>query len=201
MPVMVARVMRAVPIDTVAARHAAPAAGGGATFRAPLAAMDLHAGFHLGAVRDVLPAQPHGIRRTGLLNVLALGAGRTGRAEKNEDRQRQSAHKTHAAHKLFLLRLRCPRAKLAALAGAVDGLGRPPLALRQVTAVRPGKFPLQVGLSGGSGAQRWPHSNLPAAGPSALPILPGQRSTATLVTSAVVLSNVMRRQNEPSGMA
>ena len=124
MPVMMPRVMRAVPGHVVAAGHAAAAAGSGATLRAPLAVTGLHAGLDFGAVGDELAAQSHRVRRAGLLNVRGLGTGRSGRADKNNHRQRQPAHKTHTAHELFLLRLQCPRGKLAAVAGAVDGLDK-----------------------------------------------------------------------------
>ena len=56
MPAMVPRVMGAVPIDAVAARHAVAAGGGGATLGAPFAVTGLHAGLDLGAVRDELSA-------------------------------------------------------------------------------------------------------------------------------------------------
>ena len=151
MPVVVPRVMSAVPSDAVTARDAVSGAGGGATLRAPLAAMRRHAGFDPGAVRDELAAEPHRVRRAGLLNVRRLSGGHSSRTGKNKGRQGQPAHKTHAAHELFLLRLRCRRAKLAGVAGAVDPLTRRLFAAGNGAAE--GKFRLRAGLSGGDYAQ------------------------------------------------
>ena len=108
MPVVVPRVMGAVPGGAVTARLMPAAERSGATLRAPFAPMDLHAGLDLGAVGDECPAQPHGVWRASLLNVRGLGPGHAGRTDKNEDRQRQPIHKTHTAHELFLLRLHVP---------------------------------------------------------------------------------------------
>jgi hypothetical protein len=102
MPVVMPVVMiHVVPINVVAARHAAAAGGGEPAGLAPLPPMRLHAGFDLGTVRDELSAQPHRIRRASLLSVLGLGAGRAGHAEKDKDRQRQPEYKTHTAHGAF----------------------------------------------------------------------------------------------------
>ena len=81
MPAMVPRVMGAVPVDAMAARDAVAAAGGGATLGAPFAVTGLHAGLDPGAIRNELSAQPHGVRRAGLLNVRSLGGGRPGGAD------------------------------------------------------------------------------------------------------------------------
>jgi hypothetical protein len=197
-----------VPIDVVTARHTAafwpPSAAGSKTAGlAPLAVMRLHAGGHFIAVGNELTAEPHRVRRAGLLNIRRLGAGRTSQADKNNDRQRQPAHKTHAAHELFLLRLRCPRRlKLTAVADAVDGFRpqRKSPARGPLTAVS-----LQSSLARKSAARRRrgqrPHSNLRVLGTSPPAIAAGQGSTSALVISAVALSNAMRRQKAPSGMA
>jgi len=151
MPVMVPRMTGVMPGGAVTARDAMAGAGGGAALRAPLAAMRRHAGFDPGAVRDELAAEPHRVRRAGLLNVRRLGGGHSSRTGKNKDRQGQPVHKTHAAHELFLLRLRCPHAKLAGVAGVVDPLTRRLFAAGNGAA--DGKFRLRAGLSGGDYAQ------------------------------------------------
>lgn len=94
------------------------------------------------------------------------------------------------------------RLKLAAVAGAVDGLRlqRKSPARRWLTTGS-----LQSSLAEESAARcgrgQRPHSNLRSLGTSAPAIAAGQGSTSALVISAVALSNAMRRQKAPSGMA
>ncbi len=80
----------------------AAAAHRGETDGAQLGVLGLHAGGDLRHVGNEFRAQPHGIGRAGLLDVLAdRGIGAVGLIERRGRKQRQQTDKTHDPHGHF----------------------------------------------------------------------------------------------------